>query len=237
MNLPTVIRRSAARLRRSACEAMGIARYSRPALYEIDWRLERHIDVDAGVFVEAGANDGFRQSNTYYFEKLRNWSGLLIEPVPELAAECRRNRRSAVVEAALVSAGFSGQTVEINFAGLMSTVTGMLGDEAATAAHVETGVRVQQLQQSYSLRVPARTLSSILDEAQLKSDIDLLSLDVEGGELEALRGLDFTRHAPRFICVEARDRAGIEALLGERYAVAEVLTDFSEYRDLLYRRR
>ena len=35
-----------------------------------------------GVFVEVGALDGFGASNTYFFEKERNWSGLLIEPNP-----------------------------------------------------------------------------------------------------------------------------------------------------------
>lgn len=35
-----------------------------------------------GVFVEVGALDGFGASNTWFFEKERNWSGLLIEPNP-----------------------------------------------------------------------------------------------------------------------------------------------------------
>lgn len=236
--IPARVRQSLKRTRRSLCEAVGILRYSRPAQHDLDRKLERHLDFDRGVFIEAGANDGVRQSNTYYFEKIRGWSGLLVEPVPELAAECRRNRRAPVFEAALAASDVPGATVELHVAGLMSTVAGALGDDAATAAHVAAGLAVQGLRATRRLHVPARTLSSLIEEARLPSPIDLLSLDVEGAELDALRGLDLARHAPRFICVEARERAPLEApleaLLEARYRLCEVLTDLGTRSDLLF---
>jgi FkbM family methyltransferase len=228
------IRRFYDRFRRSAYERSGDARYSRPSINDLDRKLERHLDFDGGVFIEAGANDGYAQSNTYYFEKLRKWSGLLVEPVPELARECRRNRSARVVSAALVDQEVPGATVEIHFANLMSTVSGALGDRETTRRHVEAGVAVQELRGTYTLNVPARTLSALIDEAHLRLPVDLLSLDVEGGEPGALRGLDFSRHAPRFICVEARDEAAIAEILGARYELREVLSDQGTHRDLLY---
>ena len=238
MNLSFSLRQSLKRLRRRACESLGVRRYSRPALFGIDRKLERHLDRDGGVFIEAGANDGVKQSNTYYFEKIRGWTGLLVEPVQELAAECRKNRRaSIVVEAALAARDGAGATVELHVAGLMSTVAGALGDAAATARHVAAAQSVQRNLETRTIRVPARTLSALIDEAGLAGEIDLLSLDVEGAEEMALRGLDLRRHAPRFICVEARDEAAIAAVLGECYRVAEVLTDLGSHRDLLYARR
>jgi len=234
MNAWETWRQTLRRARRSMCEAAGVARYSRPALHGIDRRLEQHLNFDGGFFVEAGANDGYDQSNTYYFEKLRGWSGLLIEPVPALAAECRRNRRGPVIEAALVAAARPGETVELHFAGLMSTVAGALPDAAATARHVAQGLEVQALPATYRLRVPARTLSSILEEQNVSRAIDLLSLDVEGAETLALAGLDWARHAPRFICVETRDRPAIEALLLPRYRLLETLTELGSHQDLLY---
>lgn len=234
MRLPPALRRPLARLRRTTCEAFGYARYSRPAQHELDRKLERHLDFDGGFFVEAGANDGYLLSNTYYFEKMRGWSGVLVEPVPALARECRRNRRAKVFEAALVAAAVPGATVELHFAGLMSTVAGAIGDEAATADHVAMGLAVQGLTGSYRLQVSARTLTEILDEARVFREIDLLSLDIEGGEPAALRGLDFERYAPRFICVEARDGAAITKLLEPRYRIREVLTGLGAHPDLLY---
>ena len=46
----------------------------------LDKKLQRYIDYYNGYFVELGANDGINQSNTFFFEKKRNWKGVLIEP-------------------------------------------------------------------------------------------------------------------------------------------------------------
>src|SRR6185436_12170312 len=62
---------------------------ARFALNDLDAKLEPFMDFDNGIFVEAGANDGVVQSNTLYFEARRRWRGLLVEPIPEKAEECR----------------------------------------------------------------------------------------------------------------------------------------------------
>lgn len=223
------------RWRRLACELVGNRRYSRPALDQLDRKLEKHLDFDGGFFVEAGAHDGFSQSNTYYLERWRGWRGVLIEGIPELAAECRVNRPHAkVVEAALVQSARPGDTVRMHFGGLMSVVEGSLGTPVETEAHIRRGLAVQELRNSYSVDVPARTLTSVLDEVSPGREIDLLSLDVEGMEAGVLRGLDLDRYAPRYICVEARDRKEIEAVLAGRYRLLEVLIDHGERADLLF---
>lgn len=225
------------RWRRRAYEFAGNPRYSRPALDGLDLKLERHLDFDGGFFVEAGANDGYSQSNTYYLERIRGWRGVLVEGIPELAAQCRANRpRSVVVEAALVASAAPGETVTMHFSGLMSAVAGALGPGPATEEHIRRGLAVQRLAGTYAVNVAARTLSDVLDEAAPGREVDLLSLDVEGMEAAVLRGLDFRRHAPRFICAEVRNRPDIEAVLGERYRLQEVLVDHGERADLLYQR-
>jgi len=237
MNLMSLVYPRYARARRALCEAIGVGRYSYLALNDLDRKIERHLDFDAGFFVEAGANDGMAQSNTYYFEKVRGWTGLLVEPVPELAEICRRNRRAEVRQAALVDKEVPGATIELHFAGLMSTVTGALGDAESTARHVAVGLAVQNLPSTRRLAVPARTLSALLDDIELTTRIDLLSLDVEGGEIGALRGLDFSRHAPQYICIETRDTSAVTMILEPRYRLEEILTDLGTHRDLLYRLR
>src|SRR5262245_47416510 len=91
----------------------GLRRLARKHLWRstglrgLDRRVAAYLLRDSGVFVEAGANDGVEQSNTYVLERYRKWRGLLVEPVPELADACRRNRPNAVVEcAALVPFDF-----------------------------------------------------------------------------------------------------------------------------------
>jgi len=80
--------------------------------------------------------------------------------------------------------------------------------------------------------VPARPLTSILDECQV-SRIDLLSLDVEGYEAEVLAGLDLNRYQPRYMLIEVRDRAAVEALILPRYERVEQMSAL----DVLYRLR
>lgn len=237
MRVPGFILERFVKARRAACETLGIGRYSWMALNDLDRKIARHVDYDGGVFVEAGANDGVTQSNTYYLERIRGWTGLLVEPVPALAAACRRHRRATVISTALVADAAPGAVVELHVAGLMSTVAGAMGDRAATQRHVATGLAVQGLASSAVIQVPAQTLSGVIDAAGLRGEIDLLSLDIEGGEAAALRGLDLARHAPKFICVEARDEAAIGAILDRRFRLEEVLTDLGSHRDLLYARR
>jgi hypothetical protein len=86
------------------------------------------------------------------------------------------------------------------------------------------------------VRVPGRTLSSILHQAGLER-LDLLVLDVEGHELEALRGLDLDRHTVDWLLIEMldlpRQRPEFDALLGARYEFVEALSA----DDALYRAR
>jgi len=230
-------KRWARRCRRRLWESVGSDRFSRPALHELDRKLERYLDFDGGFFIEAGANDGFEQSNTYYFEALRGWRGLLIEPIPALACECRRNRRMPVVEAALTDCDGDGGFIKLHYAGLMTVAEGAFGDAQVEAGHVASGLRVQSIESTYTVEAPARTLSSLIDEYAPDREIDLVSLDIEGGEAKALRGLDFDRHAPRFICLEVRRQAEIEAILPPFYRQVAILSETSAYRDMLYARK
>lgn len=99
----------------------------------------------------------------------------------------------------------------MTYCGLMSVVEGGWSDPEAEKADVETGRQIQSLA-PYHVDVPGRSLSALLDQHKM-DHIDLLSLDVEGFERQALEGLDLRRHRPRFILVEARFRDEIDDLL------------------------
>jgi len=201
-------------------------------LDQLDLKLALYVKFAGGFFVEAGANDGVTQSNTALLARYRGWRGLLVEPVPEIAARCRAQRPESIVEqAALVAPDHGSPTVAMRYANLMSLVCGARGSDAADREHVAEGERLQGLS-SYELEVPARTLSEILDAHRVRH-VDLLSLDLEGYEPAALRGLDLERHRPTFILVEAWDRAAIDEQLERRY---EPLAELSHH-DVLYRLR
>lgn len=221
-------RLTGARARREAAEARGQEHLSRPALHQLDVKLDEIIDRDGGFFIEAGANDGYTQSNTYWLERFRSWRGLLVEPMPELAAEARLSRPAAVVvQCALGSMEDAGRHVRMKFGDLMSVVDGAKAD-----GWTDYGT-ILGWHDSYELDVEARSLSTILDEIGA-SEIDLLSLDIEGYEAAALQGLDLKRHAPRYVLVEIHDRVNdrppIDAVLGDVYVEHSWLSPM----DLLY---
>jgi hypothetical protein len=55
--------------------------------------------------------------------------------------------------------------------------------------------------------VPAITVNELLRRHLRESrGIDFLSLDVEGSEIDVLRGMDLNLHRPRVLCVEANDQ-------------------------------
>jgi FkbM family methyltransferase len=222
------------RAKRIVHEARGSDRYSRPALFDMERKLLAYLPETSGYFVEAGGNNGFDQSNTYFFERFRGWNGLLIEPIPALYRACRRLRTgSVVVNAALVADDYPSTTLTLLDAGLMSTVSGDGTAIPDIGAHVK---HVLGERPATEIRVQARTLSRLLEEIGAP-EIDFLSLDVEGYELPALRGLDITRHAPRFILVEALPVSGtgehVAKLLDPHYEQCDLLSP----HDYLYRRR
>ncbi|MEA2443602.1 MAG: hypothetical protein QOJ12_894 [Thermoleophilales bacterium] len=228
-------RRAIVRARRRRLEKRGDDRLSRPALHDLDAALQRHLPERGGVFVEAGAFDGYEQSNTYFLESFRGWTGVLVEPVPGLYREATRNRPgSRVFNAALGDSDQAGQQLTMRYGGLMSLVAGAQGDEARDAEHVATAFQYR-LEDPYEFTVTARTLTDVLDEAGVDR-VDLLSLDVEGYEANVLRGLDLDRFAPRYLLVEMLDqdvrRPQIEAVLGDRYEWVEAPSP----NDALYRR-
>jgi len=213
--------------RRKLFEMAGSDSYSHYALNDLDYKLARHLDFRCGTFIEAGANDGLNQSNTYWFEHFRDWRGLLIEGVPDKAAECRRNRpRARVVNSALVG-NDEVKFITMKTANLMAYVVGSFGKSEEETTHLETAKRVQSLTSVEDIQVPATRLSAILDEQGMDA-VDLFSLDVEGYELEVLKGLDLKRHRPRFILVETKNIDGVLEVLDRQYTVVEQMS-FHDY--------
>ncbi len=52
------------------------------------------------------------------------------------------------------------------------------------------------------INVPVKTLDSVLEEAGAPTHFDFLSIDVEGHEIEVLRGFTIARWRPRLILLE-----------------------------------
>jgi FkbM family methyltransferase len=211
-------------------------------LNELDLRLiEAIAPKPSGYFVELGAIDEVRQSNTFKLQRHFGWSGLLIEPSPRRFVECVANRafgnRPEVRCAACVPFDFEDRFVEIEDADLMSVAKGLAVTDQQAVDHADLGRRFladSALRHSYGAL--ARTLTSLLDEVKAPLAFDLLSLDVEGNELAVLQGLDLQRYKPEWILVETRGPEIAECLSRAGYQLHSKLTDYDAYSDLLFAR-
>lgn len=197
-----------------------------PAHDALDRKLLKHIGhIRNGTFIEAGANDGLAQSNTWHLERRKGWRGLLVEPVPEIAALCRQFRKSRVECSALGRFDQEGTSVTMHYGALMTAA------EGADTSHMQGGSAAEHAREgaswvgrnSYSFEAPVHALSTLIDRAGLSS-IDLLSLDVEGFEVNVLEGVDFDRHPIRYILVETSNLPSVEAALGQRYTLVDKLS-------------
>ena len=204
------------------------------ALYGMDRRLEKYLDFHGGTFIEAGANDGIAQSNSYFLENKFGWRGVLVEPVPKYYDMCCRARRAQVVNCGLGSFERDGDELDMLAGGLMSlplSVDEKLLHGRSVRQHAAFGAREFGGAGPELVRTRIRALSNVLDEQGVQQ-VDFFSLDVEGFELEVLKGLDFTRHAPRFLLIETEQLAEVTAFLGSRYRMIDTLS----HHDYLFRR-
>jgi FkbM family methyltransferase len=177
----------------------------------LDRKLFALLGSRGGFYVELGANDGATQSNTLLLETLRGWTGILIEPVPSVFSELKHNRnarRNRLVMAACVAFDYQRPRVDLWEADQMTVPLVARNDIEAPFSHAELGRKVQK---SYSgnlkpelVSARAISLDSVLHLTEAPREIDLLSLDVEGGEYEVLHGIDFGYWRFRAILVENR---------------------------------
>ena len=206
-------------------------------LDDLDKKLISVIGDHQGFFVELGANDGISQSNTKHLEMFHGWRGVLIEPYPGNFEKLSKTRSSSshFVNAACVSFDFPKDEMELTYSNLMTTPMEGSSDVADRKLHAESGKKWLRGQETVkTFLAKARTLNAILDQANAPKVIDLLSLDVEGGEIEVLKGVDHATYRFKWILVESRDEKRIaEYLEAQGYSFHSKLTG----HDFLFRSR
>ena len=185
----------------------------------IDKKLESYLDYNNGFFVELGANDGISQSNTWYFEKYRQWDGILIEPTPHKYLECKKNRRASTACCACVATtpqSKDSEYVTLYLSDLMTIVDDTLNQIPRPMEHARLGLQYAEGDDVVPFGSKAKTLSTVLRELSAPPLMDLLSLDAEGMELEILKGLDHSAYRFKYVCIEVRDLPKVTNFLNER---------------------
>lgn len=138
-----------------------------------------------GFFVEFGAADGVKFSNTYWLEKEKGWQGLLCEPDPRHVINDRDN---CTIERVAI-----GPPGEIT---LGQTKDPFLSGSLRKPSEYESEIRAVS-----EITVAQVPLSFLLEKHRIPQ-VDLISIDTEGTEFEAWRTLDLTRWRPTIAIIE-----------------------------------
>jgi FkbM family methyltransferase len=139
--------------------------------------------VRNGYFLDVGSADGFLNSNTWALEQ-RGWTGICVDPFPSnMTGRTCQMFRDAVD-------AVSGQKVRFTMAGELGGIT----DYLDRYKNRTKGARTVEL--------TTVTLRDILQRAHAPSYIHFMSLDIEGAELEALKGFPFDSYRLGSLAIE-----------------------------------
>jgi FkbM family methyltransferase len=154
-------------------------------------------DKTEGVFVEVGCIDGRRFSNTLTFED-RGWRGLCIEAHSGYIEALKQNRpNSKICHCAAGEEDEDNVSFFANSRGSLSTL-----DKSKESYFLQKyGKYFTAFEEQH---INKRRLDTLFDEHRL-TEIDFISLDVEGYEANVLRGLDLKKYRPTVLVVESDD--------------------------------
>lgn len=186
----------------TAREALGSAPTFPSEIGQDKWVVEKMFPgVSNGFFVDVGSGHGTIGSNTKVLEEL-GWTGICVDPFPT-----HMEGRTCRMEKEVVSS-VAGQVVKFHTHSGLGGIAGTLGKWKGEA------------EKSPAVELATTTLGIILERATAPSFIHFISLDIEGAELEALKGVPFEKYRFGAFAIEHNDeepkRSDIIKFLDER---------------------
>jgi FkbM family methyltransferase len=146
----------------------------------------------AGFYIDVGAHHPRRFSNTCRFYQ-RGWRGINIEPNPEALKLFQQKRKRDI------NLGFGIAKGEDHLTYFMFNEPALNSfDRAAAEQRQNSKYRIVGTKS-----IAVRPLANILNDYMPDVQIDFMSIDVEGYDLQVLESNDWARFRPTLLLVEA----------------------------------
>ena len=152
-------------------------------------------ELQKGLCIEVGANDGVNDSTTMYFENI-GWDCILVEPNPDLCQLIRESRKSRLIEAAVSDRPGEVTLYVAEGADRAHGVSTINGDQESLSKIESYGFSYREV------RVKTTTLDDILNREIKEREINFISIDVEGHEIEVLKGFSIAKWSPTVVLLE-----------------------------------
>lgn len=179
------------------CQVPELTKLVREHLYQDAGGIRS--SASTGQFVEVGAYDGERFSNTSWLAD-SGWEGLYVEASPYYAQRCRSRHRFNLVDVVNVAAGSSKTEAEMVQNGSLTTLC-----DDTLKQYQSMELTTDQNRSSRRRTVPVLPMNDLLDANGLQPGFDLLVVDVEGYEEKVFMGFDLAHWQPRMLIVELCD--------------------------------
>lgn len=187
---------------------------------KIDQSLREIIKPEkGGFFLEVGAYNGFSESVSLRFEKEFKWKGLLIEPNPIHFKYLKRNRpKNICLNLICLSKNFLNKKLFLKNLNQMSYIIDDKGN--SYFGHYPRDKIDNLAKETLSgnfekLSCKVETLQNIFREHKIKK-IDLAIIDVEGAEIELLKGIDFNEVNIEYFCIETYNFKVLNAFMTKK---------------------
>jgi len=153
-----------------------------------------------GFFLDSGASNGVRFSNTLLLEESFGWQGICVEPNDLFYRELIANRTCHCLNCCLYD---SDGTVEfLEEAEVLGGVLDEYDPLHLQFAKSHYGLASDATGRPATVSKITRTLRSVLADCNAPPVIDYWSLDTEGSELTILKSFPFEEYSFRVLTVE-----------------------------------
>lgn len=154
--------------------------------------------IENPTYLDIGANEPKRLNNTYFFYERRNGRGVLIEPNPSLAETLKKQRPLDIHYNCGI--GFNNIEEEADYYVMEWHEFNTFSKEIAYETQENYKGR-NDIKRTIKLKLIG--INQLL-EKHFSKGLDLLSIDVEGLDLDILKSVDFSICTPKIICVETK---------------------------------
>ena len=146
-----------------------------------------------GFFVEIGAFNGISGSNCFHFEKFLSWEGIAFEPSNIQYEKLKKNRNCRLINKALAPEEKEVEFLEVEEG--YTQMSGIISEKFITEDTIKNDPRSK----TNKILITTTTFEKSVPPDK---DIDYLSIDIEGGEMELLDSIDFEKYSIKVISVE-----------------------------------
>lgn len=151
-------------------------------------------DKKKGFFIEIGAYDGIEGSNCYHFEKFLKWDGIAIEPSNIQFKKLKKNRKCKLFNKAI-----SNEIKEVEFIEVTEGLTQMSGINEKYYKKNFDFISNNEKSKIQNYNLKTITFEQVVSQG---IDIDYLSIDIEGGEMDLLNSINFNNNNIKIISLE-----------------------------------